>query len=901
MPVEDLSAAPPWHRLTPTEAARRLEADGDRGLDEAEAAIRLARFGANRLKPAAGRTLAARVAGQFRDVLVLVLVAAAAVSLAIGEGLDAGVILAVVVANAAIGLVQEGRAERALAAIGQMLSAEARVVREGRERIVPAETLVPGDLVAVEAGDRIPADLRLVETVRFSTEEAALTGESAPVAKAIDPAADGAIVSDRHSMAHAGTFAVTGRARGLVVATGSATEIGRISRMIETVEALDTPLFRKLLVFGRWLTAIVLAATALLFLVGWLGGTMPPAEMFMAAVGLAVAAIPEGLPAIVTVGLAIGVERMAARGAIIRRMPAIEALGAVTVIATDKTGTLTVNEMTTERIVTASDRIAIGGIGYAPVGELTAEHGDSDSQEVAALIRAAALCNDASLDESGGRYAALGDPVDAALITLALKSGLDPEALRRDHRREDQVPFDPAARIMIVALREPSGMRRVIVKGAPERLLALADRERVGGAVRPIRREAWFDALDDMAAKGLRILALAERIDGGSEPGETDLGLDRGGFVFLGLAGMRDPERAESAASVAAARRAGIRVVMITGDHAATARAVALRVGLPADATVIEGTALDGLAREDFARAAAGADVVARATPEVKLRLVEALQAQGEVVAMTGDGVNDAPALKRADVGVAMGAKGTEVARQAAAMVITDDDFSTIVGAVRAGRVVTDNLVKSILYILPTNGAEAIGLIAAVLVGFDLPMTALQLLWINLVTESLLSLSLAFDPAEPDVMRRPPRDPKAPLVTPLLLWRILFVSALMGAASTGLFLWERALGADLAVARTVAVNALVAAEIAYLFNARHPAASSLNAEAFLGNRLALLGAAVLIGIQVAFTTWPPLQTLFGTAALDGRQVLTIAAVAVAVFFVAEAEKAVLRRLVPFGG
>jgi len=889
-----------WHALAVAEATERLAASPD-GLTSAEAAERRARYGPNRLPEAKPRSAWVRFIAQFHNVLIYVLLAAGAVTAVLHHWLDAGVILGVVVVNALIGFVQEGKAEHALRAISQMLSPKALVLRDGRRVTLDAAELVPGDVAPLQPGDKVPADMRLIQAKGLQIEEAALTGESVPVEKGTAPVLPDTPLGDRRCLAFAGTLVTSGNGLGIVVATGAGTEIGRISAMVAGVQELTTPLLRQLGQFGRWLTFAILVLAGFTFAFGVLFRDYSAAEMFLAAVGLAVAAIPEGLPAIMTITLAIGVQRMAARNAIIRRLPAVETLGTVAVICSDKTGTLTCNEMTVRAVVTGDRWLKVTGTGYDPHGgflEAEREYATGSDPAVIEALRAAVLCNDASLAQREDTWSALGDPMEAALVVAAIKGGLDPERERQGYPRTDLIPFDSAQKFMATLHHGHRGEGFVFVKGAPERLLEKCLSVRVGVRDQPLEREAWQRRVDEMAAKGYRVLAIAQKP---AESGRTELSLTDvdDGLVLLGLFGLIDPPRPEAIDAVATCQAAGIRVKMITGDHAVTAAAIARQIGLANAGTALTGRDIDSLDDHDLRQRVEEVDVYARVSPEHKLRLVTALQASGRVVAMTGDGVNDAPALKRADVGVAMGAGGTEVAKEAAEMVLTDDNFASIVRAVEEGRTVYDNLKKAILFILPTNGGEALIILGAILFGFhQLPLTPVQILWVNMITAVTLALALAFEPPERGVMRRQPRNAREPLLSGWLLWRIGFVSLILMTGTFALFLWDMARGEPIEHARTVAVNTLVMFEIFYLFNSRYISAPVLNREGLFGNRYVLLAVLLLVGFQLIFTYLGPVQSLFGTAAIGADVWLRIVLVASTVLFLVELEKAFIRRRAP---
>ncbi|WP_191083035.1 HAD-IC family P-type ATPase [Roseococcus microcysteis] len=874
MPEEN--ATPP-HALTP-DAALRAQATTRQGLAAQEAAERLSRHGPNTLPEAPGRGPLLRFALQFHDALIYVLLGAAVLALVLGHLLDAAVILGVVLINATIGFVQEGKAARALDAIRRMIDPTALVLRDGARQRVPAAEIVPGDLVLLEAGDRVPADLRLLRAKSLRLDEAALTGESVPVDKDVAPLAPETPLAERNCMAWSGTLVAAGAGMGVVVATGSGTELGRISALLGQVDTLQTPLLRQMSRFARQVTAAILALSAALLAFAMLVRAQTLDESFMAVVGMAVAAIPEGLPAMLTITLALGVRRMAGRQAIIRQLPAVETLGAVAVICTDKTGTLTRNEMVATSLLTPSGEYTAAGTGYAPTGEVTKGTAPvlaADHPDLLELVRAGLLCNDAELREVDGAWRVEGDPMEGALLALAHRAGLDPEPERAVRPRLDEIPFDSAHRFM-ATLHE--GADVAYLKGAPERVLDLCAPDGTD----------WHARAEALAARGQRVLAFAAlHVPSGGLPAPDAL---PGGARLLGLVGFIDPPRPEALEAVRDARAAGIRVVMITGDHAATAREIARQLGLAEDPVAMTGQELDALDESALREAASRATVFARTTPEHKLRLVTALQAEGLTVAMTGDGVNDAPALKRADVGVAMGAKGTEAAKQAADMVLADDNFASIVAAVREGRTVYDNIRKVIRWTLPTNGGQAMTILAAIAVGMTLPITPVQILWVNMVCAVALGTPLAFEPTEPGTMRRPPRPRGEPLLTGDLVWRIAFTALLMAGGAFGVFFWAKAQGLPLEVARTMVVNGIVVMQIAYLFSVRYVHGSSLTWEGVLGTPAVLAGLATAITAQLALTYLPPFQLLFETAPLGWREGAIVLGMGVVLLLVVEAEK-----------
>jgi len=884
-----------WYAQPVVEALHAQSVVASTGLAREDAARRLEQYGPNSLRAPKRRGPWLRFALQFHNPLIYVLLVAGAITFGLDDYVDAGVIVGVVLINTVIGFVQEGKAEKALEAVSAMLASHATVLREGERHEIDAALLVPGDIVLLESGARVPADLRLVRVKNLRVNEAALTGESVPVDKGTEPVAHDTAIGDRTCMAYSGTVVSFGQAHGLVVGTGQATEIGRIGTLVGEVQTLATPLTRRLDRFARQITLFILATGLITFLYGRFVREMPVLEIFLAVVGLAVAAIPEGLPAIVTIVLAIGTRIMARNRAIVRRLPAVETLGSVTVICSDKTGTLTRNEMTAVRVMLPIHTLDVTGAGYAPEGGFCRDGVAEDAardEALQGLARCAMLCNDAHLkhDEASGWQIA-GDPTEGALLTLARKSGLDPVEAAATMPRVDEIPFESEHRFMATLHHDHEGHALVFLKGAPERVLDLCVQD---SSNQTLDRAAWEARMEDAAGAGQRVLALA-RCDMPVGTGALAMADVTRRFTLLGLVGLIDPPREEAIAAVAECQRAGVRVKMITGDHAVTAAAIGRQLGLTAD-RALNGDAVEALDEQALRRAVMETDVFARASPEHKLRLVAALQAQGELVAMTGDGVNDAPALKAADIGVAMGHKGTDAAREAADIVLTDDNFATIARAVREGRVVFDNIKKALLFILPTNGGEAGVILIAIFAGLALPVTAGQILWVNMITAVTLALALAFEPAEPGVMLRLPRRPSEPLITRVLAIRIAYVILLMIAVTFGMFEWELARGGSIEVARTAAVNMLVFSELVYLFNVRHFTASAFDRDILTGNKVAFWMCVLLIGFQLLFTYAPPMQRLFQTAALDAASWLMILVLGLAKFLAVEAEKALWRRL-----
>lgn len=879
---------PLWHALGRDEALAALDADAA-GLSEAEAARRLERHGPNALPVARRTSPLLRFLAQFNNALIYFLLASALAAALLDHAIDAGVILAVVLINAVVGFVQEGRAEQALSAIHAMIAPHAIVLRDGARQVVAVQRLVPGDIVMLEPGDRVPADLRLLRARGATMDEASLTGESLPVEKQEGPVGAVAGIADRRSMAFSGTLVATGQATGVVAETGTGTQIGRISHMLQSVETVSTPLLRQIDGFARSFTWVVLAGAALLFAFAVLARGYHWIEALMAVVALSVGVVPEGLPAVITITLAVGVRRMAGRNAIIRRLPAVETLGATSVICSDKTGTLTRNEMMVRHVLLPGAGIVAGGSGYAPEGGLTAQGADEDDLAAIAaggdIIRCGLLCNDARLRHGEGRWKVDGDPMEGALVALAMKAGLNVDHLRSEWARVDEIPFDAAYRFMATLHRGPHGETILFVKGAPEAVMAMAGADPA----------LWEQRIAAAADAGERLLGFAmKRMDGPVDRLKfTDLD---GGVRFLGLMAFLDPPREEARAAIAQCRSAGIQVKMITGDHVATAISIARQLGMADQPHGMTGAEIEALSDAELAGRVLQVDVFARTSPEHKLRIVRALQSQGLIVAMTGDGVNDAPSLKQADVGTAMGDKGTEAAKEAAEMVLLDDNFASIVAAVREGRTVYDNIRKVIAWTLPTNGGEVVAVIAAILLDFTLPMTATQILWINLVLAVTLGLVLAFEPTEPGTMMRKPRRADAPLLSPFLLWRVVLVSTLLGLLALAIYFHALGAGRDLATARTMVVNLLVVAEIFYLFNVRYLHMRSLTWRGALGTPAVLGAIAIVLIAQLFFTYAPFMHGLMESRPLLMADLLLIGGMGLLLFLLLEGEKLLMRRL-----
>lgn len=856
------------------------------GLSAAEARSRLASVGPNVLPEAARTPAWMRFLGHFNDTLIYILLGAAAIKAIMADWLDFWVIMAVAIINAVIGFLQEGRAEKALAGIRGMLSSEAQVRRDGQWSKIPSADLVPGDIVRLAPGDKVPADVRLVQVAQLRIEEAALTGESVPSSKQVEAVPDDAGVGDRASMAFSGTIVSAGQGRGIVTATGAATEIGKIQSLVGDAGTLQTPLTGQLARFGKVLTLVILGMAVAMMLIGRFLHAMPFADLISATIGFAVAAIPEGLPALVTITLAIGVQQMARRRAITRKLPAVEALGSVTTVCSDKTGTLTKNEMTVRRLITPVARYEATGLGYDPAGEII---GSPAGGDLRALLAVADLCNDAHVTRRDDGWTLVGEPTEGALKVVAMKGRAGGGA---GSRRIGVVPFDSANKFMATLQESADGARAILVKGAPDRLLDRALTQRGADGAEPVDRAFWEAAIDELSGEGLRVLAAARKATRGEVVTVDDLQ----DLEFLGLWGILDPPRPEAVEAIADCHHAGIRVKMITGDHAGTAVAISREMGLASgEVAVLTGAQLEEMSQEQLKAAVVDVDVYARTSPEHKIRIVRALQARGEVVAMTGDGVNDAPALTRADVGIAMGIKGTEATKEAAEIVLADDDFATIRSAIREGRRIYDNLRKSVVFLLPTNGAQSLVILVAVVFGLTLPLTPVQVLWVNMVTAVTLSLALAYEPAERGIMDRPPRPPGGSLINRRELGFVLIVSLLIGGAALAVFWIAAGRGIDLDTARTEAVTMLAFGQLAYLLNCRFLGRSSLTPDVLRGNPAVWIAAGSLVLFQLLYTYVPFMNDLFGSRPLDVAGWLLPLALSVVVFLAVEVLKALRRR------
>jgi Ca2+-transporting ATPase len=889
------------HALASPEVLKVLGSDALAGLSPEEAARRLGEHGPNTLPETEHRSLWRVLASQFASPLIYILFVAAAIAFAMGKRGDSIVILVVVIINAVIGAFQEGRAERSMEALRRLSSLKVRVLRGGREEIIEARDLVPGDVVLFAAGDAIGADARLLESAALETAEAALTGESLPVAKNPKPLAADTPLAERLNVVYSGTHVAAGRGKGIVVATGLATEVGKIAKLTAAAEDPDTPLELRIAHFGRYLVVAAIALVSVVLSVGLLRG-MPFADVFMVAISQMVSMVPEGLPVAMTIALAVGMQRMAGRGAIVRRLAAVETLGSTSVICSDKTGTLTKNEMTVTALWLPGGRdIEITGAGYTPEGKLLEagrEISNTDAH-LRAMLEAVALCNDAQLvppDNEDSRWRPLGDPTETALLTLALKGCVELDALRKQCPRRAEIPFDSAAKMM--ATQHGHGAKgRIVIKGAPEFLLALCGHARRGDTTVPLDETGRRDteaAGSAMAARALRVLAVAEIPDDTLDD-SAGFAQFQGRAVFLGLVGQMDPPRDEVKAAVAECRDAGIRAVMVTGDHKITGLSIARTLGIARDGDIaVDGTELEQMPEQDLRANLDRISVFARVHPAQKLRIVEAFQSQRNVVAMTGDGVNDAPALARADVGLAMGITGTEVAKGAAKIVISDDNFATIVKAVEEGRLVYRNLRKVILYLFATSMAEVLLLLSALFLGYPLPLVAVQILWINIVTEGTVTVNLIMEPPEGDEMKRPPIHQCEPLLNRTMLRRVLLMTPAMTVSAFGFFVWRLSTGAPFALVQTETFTVLAVCQWFNVLNCRSETKSALSL-GILKNYW-LLGGLLLgnvLHLLVIYT--PAMNRIFHTVPIPAADFFLIGTVASLVLWVEEIRKFFARR------
>jgi len=881
-----------WHSLTVDATLAALKTT-QQGLTSDEAIKRIAIYGENKLQEQKQCSHWKRFFVQFNNILICLLLLAVVITILLRHWIDSAVILGVVILNTLIGFIQEGKAEKALKSIQYLLSQKTTVIRAGRRLSMDSKLLVPGDIVLLQSGDKAPADLRLFNVKSLQMQESILTGESAPVSKSSEPVVSVASLADRTSMVYSGTLVTYGRAEGIVVATGQQTEIGRINRLLSRVHAIKTPLLRQVTVFGRWLTAVILTASAVTFVFGWFVWGDTSVSLFLAVVSLAVAAIPEGLPAVMTITLAIGVIRMAKRNAIIRRLPAVEAIGSITTICTDKTGTLTHNELAVRRIIVAEHDYHVTGSGCNERetlqldGALLPLEIDPNLYQV---IRSSILCNDAELLQENNAWTLQGNPLDGAFLVLALKFKMDILFEKKACLMTDFIPFESQHKMMASLHHDHEGHGYIFVKGAPERILDRCSLERFQCADRPLQRQYWENKIHLLAEQGQRLVAVAVKHTR-AEHHELTFGDIETGLILLGIVGLTDPPREEAIQAIADCQAANIRVKMITGDHVITARAIAKQIGIKNFQEVMTGEKLDQLDDATLAKIATQIDVYARTSPTHKLRLVQALQKNGEIVAMTGDGVNDSPALKQADVGIAMGKKGSEAAREVADIVLVDDNFASIVYAIEEGRAIYDNFKKTLLFVLPTNGGEAFIIVIAIIFGYLLPITAVQILWLNMVTAVTFALSLAFEPPEENIIYRSPCLPQAPILSKRLVWRIFFVLSLMTFAGFIIFLYERSIHNNIMVARCAVVNMLVAAECAYLFNCRKLHTHfTWRIKTLLSNKVLLIAIVIVAIFQLGFTYLPKMDHFFGVSPIGLGAWMRIILLALLIYFATRVEQ-----------
>ncbi len=896
MAVFDTTApAPPaaeaWYSQPVEAVLRQLNTDSDRGLASEEAALRLDKHGLNELKSAGRISAWAILVEQFKNVLVIILLIATALSAFLGEGVDAIAIAVIVLFAVVLGFVQEYRAERAIEALRQMAAPTAAVLRDGNEIEIPAREVVPGDVTLLRAGDKIPADARLIEAVNLQVEEGALTGESVPVEKHTTPLADGDLaVADRKNMVYAGTAATYGRGRAVVVATGMRTEFGKIAQMLQTVETGKTPLQENLDRVGQSLARAAFVVVAVIVAFGLFRG-QPLIEMVLFGIALAVAVVPEALPAVVTISLALGVQRMVRRHALVRRLPAVETLGSTSVICSDKTGTLTKDEMTVRKVYVAGQVLNVSGAGYEPRGEFSLNGAPVEpSDSLKGLLRGAALASDAHIvrGETDGRWHVKGDPTEGALVVAAAKAGLKKPDLDTHYPRVNEIPFTSETKRM-TTLHKADGQVVAYSKGAPEIILDSCTRQLTANGEAPLdaaSRERVLETARQMAAEALRVLAVAARREAVIENAEHEM-------TFLGLIGMIDPPRPEAKSAIQTCEQAGIKVVMITGDHPLTAKAVARELGLLKIGRVVTGAELEAMSDEAFEREVESIEVYARVSPAHKLRVVTTLQKKGHIAAMTGDGVNDAPALKKADIGIAMGITGTDVTKEAAAMTLTDDNFASIVAAVEEGRGIFGNIKKYLMYLLSSNIGEIILMAGATLLGFPLPLETVQILYINLATDGLPALALSVDPPEPDLMRRPPRNPRTGIFTRPVVTLMVIGGIWLAVVNLALFAWALSTGRSAEEARTMTFVSVVLFEFfkAYSFRSdRHSVFRQTFANKWLN--LSILWELLLLSLIVYV---PFLQSPFKTFSLPWVDVAIILGLAATVVPVLEAAKWMERR------
>jgi len=894
-----------WHSLETQKIIDLFQSNERDGLGSLSIKHKEEFFGKNKLEQKEQDSQVKKFFLQFHNALIYILLGASIITAFLHEWVDSGVIFGVVIINVIIGYIQEAKAQEAIDSLKEMMQTGAIVIRDGKKRSIDSTDLVPGDIVMLESGSKVPADLRLIEARDLKVDESMLTGESLATQKNILTHSENIILSDRKNMTFSGTFVTYGRAKGIVVATANHTELGKIAHMIQNTTAIDTPLTKKIASFSKLLLYVILALAAFTFLVGILQENSA-VDTFMASVALAVGAIPEGLPAAVTITLAIGVSRMASKNAIIRKLPAVETLGSVTTICSDKTGTLTQNKMSVTNVFCARESYEISGDGYNPVGDILkgGVKQESFNVDLVEILQAGYLCNESYLVNKDGVYDISGDPTEGALIVSSLKCGWDEHRLNKSFPRVDLLPFESDRQFMASINLDVQNEQNIIyVKGSIEVVLKMCEFELVNSQALPIEKEQILKRLSEYASRGLRVLAMAKK------PTNSELIQDcelKDGFVFLGLQAMMDPPRQEAIEAVKESKEAGINVIMITGDHSLTAFSIAKMMSIVSedakyeDSTLLGSQMLD-LSDEELIEKLKSVKVFARVEPEQKLRIVDALQARGEIVAMTGDGVNDAPALKQADIGIAMGRSGTEVAKEASDMILSDDNFRSIALAIKEGRIVFDNLIKFITWTLPTNLGEGLVILLAVMLGLTLPILPVQILWINMSTAIFLGMMLIFEAGEKDIMKRPPRDPKKPILSMEMIRQMLVVGVYMLIASYGMFNYALSSGYSEEYARTVAVNIFVFIELFYLFNCKELQRSVFKTNIF-NNLYLLIGVTLMALIQILFTHLEFMNTIFKSEPLDISTWVKIIIIAFGVMFVVEIKRYLERKILKgFGG
>lgn len=891
--MSNSSTKPNWHTFTHKEALKELESNVEKGLSTSEVEKRIGHFGLNQMPKGKKKHPLVKFLLQFHNTLIYILIVAAVITALMDHWIDTWVIAAVVIINALIGFVQEGKAEKALDSIKNMLSLNAIVIRNGKQQKIEAEQLVPGDIVKLKSGDKIPADIRIIESKNLQVEEATLTGESTAVEKNNKKVEKDALLGDRTGMLFSSTVIMQGSCIGIVVATGSATEIGKINTLMSGVEEITTPLLQQIESFGKLLSFVILGVTALFFAFGYYFRDYEIAELFLASIGLIVAAIPEGLPAIMTITLAIGVQQMAKRNAIIRKLPSVETLGSVSVICSDKTGTLTRNEMTARQVITAENTYQVDGTGYEPKGKILKNEVAFNPKEDPVfnqLMQCLRLSNNSSLQiKDNGQWDVSGAPTEGALLSLSFKAGYEDFKAKRI----DTIPFESEHKFM-VSKNKVEEEDLLFMTGAPEKVMERCQFQFTADGNSDFDSSYWEEKMNEAASKGQRILGAAFKKSNSEE--SLSINQLENDFIFLGIVGIIDPPREEVIQAIKECKSAGVQVKMITGDHAVTARTIAYEIGIGNGDKVMTGQEIEKLNDEELQEIVLENDVYARTTPEHKLRLVKALQAKGKLCAMTGDGVNDAPALKKANIGIAMGIKGTEVTKDASEMVLADDNFASIVNAIKEGRTVYDNIKKALLFILPTNGAESLVLMAAIVLNITMPITAAQILWVNMVTAVTLALAISFEPMEENIMKRPPRNPKEPILGKEFLWKIVYVSLIIGFFTLSIFDYMlENIGLSEEEARTIAVNTLVCAQLFYLFNCRKINGLSVG-KGFFENKYVFYAAGLLTLLQVLFVYLPFMNELFDTAPIKLKYWIYPFIIGMAIFIIVEFEKWILKKI-----